>query len=436
MNRWMVRAAAVMAIALFTACDDDPMGGVAVDRVDVGPAQQTLAVGDSTELTAVPLAAGGDVVAGVVFWRSLNPTVATVRASGGKAVIVAKAPGVARIEAESGGQAGHAYVTVAAAAQVASVDLQPATLVVVVGQSVPVEAVARGADGQVIAGRPVTWTVSPGGRAAVTPNAAGRATVTGHTEGQAVVRATIDGITAEAELQVVTTMPQPAPEILHLYFLRQRRGIYTNQLLDVKPTLTAVGRNGAVPNPVVRWSVEDATIAVVDENGNLRGIRSGTTKVRATVGSLTATMQVTVFEPQPVPVTFDLTYDWWDGQWRTQAPVGAESWTDGDGVSHQISLWLTDGSVTLLENDRYVRRLHVKGWAMVDGVQTVVIERELVDEGSVGIIVGGETGYTMHSSTTPDLVWTLVGWYEAGHLRMRAAVGTAATADYLLRMRQ
>jgi hypothetical protein len=147
-------------------------------------------------------------------------------------------------------------------------------------------------------------------------------------------------------------------------------------------------------------------------------------------------MQLTVFQPAPLPVTWDLTYDWWDGQWRMAALVGTEMWTDAHGAEHEVLLWLTGGSLTLLEDDRYVRRLQVTGWATVNGASMLVIQRELVDEGSVSIIVGGETGYWMHSSTTPGDVWKVTGWHDAGHLRMQTALGTAATADYLLRMRQ
>src|SRR5690606_15182214 len=101
---WMRRAAAVLSIVMLAACEDDPTSTVRVDRVEVGPADQVLVVGDSTTITAVPMTAAGDVVVEQVVWRSVNPAVATVRVSGGTAVVAAKAPGVARIEAEAGGR--------------------------------------------------------------------------------------------------------------------------------------------------------------------------------------------------------------------------------------------------------------------------------------------------------------------------------------------
>lgn len=46
MNKWLVRAAAVLSVVLLSACDEDPTGAARVDRVEVGPADQVLVVGD------------------------------------------------------------------------------------------------------------------------------------------------------------------------------------------------------------------------------------------------------------------------------------------------------------------------------------------------------------------------------------------------------
>ena len=55
----------------------------------------------STTITAVPLTADGDVVVEPVMWRNLRPDIATVVVNGGTAIVTARAPGVARIEAEA-----------------------------------------------------------------------------------------------------------------------------------------------------------------------------------------------------------------------------------------------------------------------------------------------------------------------------------------------
>jgi trimeric autotransporter adhesin len=530
MTGWLVRTAAVLGLAGLAACSDDPTGTVRVDRVEVGPADQVLVVGDSTTITAVPLTAGGDVVVGVVLWRSLSPAVATLEVSGGTASVKAKSPGIARIEAESGGRMGFVNVTVVSAPQVASVTLQPTTLVLEMAQEAAIQAVARTAAGAVIAGRAVTWTVTGTG-VTITPAATpGWATVTAHTTGTAVVRATIDGVVGEAEVQVVTTAPPPAQvatvtitpsgfslpenhetpleaiardasgaivagrpvtwtstssavatitpigvssfatllaksagttviratvdgitaemtfqvtaappppsEIFHLFFSPNYRGIWTNQLLDFSAHLVALGATGSVADPAVTWAVDDPTIAVVDESGNVRGLTAGTTKVRATAGSLEAVAEVTVFQPVAGTVVYDLTFDWRDSQWHMAPQVGTETWTDASGVDHEVALWPVDGTLTMTPDGSYERTLVLKGWATVNGTHTVVIEREVVDSGVYGIMVGGESGYWMHSATTPDHVYAIVAAYNAGDVIMRAEVGTAPMLEYLFRMRQ
>ena len=531
MNKWMRRAAAVLSIAMLTACEDDPTGTVRVDRVEVGPVDQVLVVGDTTTITAVPMTADGDVVVEQVVWRNMRPDLATVVVNGGTAVVAAKAPGVARIEAAAGGRTGFVNVTVHAAPQVATVTVLPATLVLEAGQDAALEAVARTADGEIITDRPVTWTVEGEGVLVTPAAAAGWATVSAQLYGNATVRATIDGITGEAAVQVVATAPppvqvatveispsnfslpvnhetplqaiakdaagtiisgrpvtwsstaesvasitpigvsqfasllarvegqaviratvdgitaeitvqvttlQPPPQtVLYLSFYPYQRGIWVNQVLDFSQHLVATGRDGRIEDPEVTWTVADTTIAVVDQDGNVRGLSKGTTEVRASVGdSLHAWALVTVFASAQGPRVYDLTYDWWDGQWRMASMVGTEQWTDPNGNVRDVQLWAIEGTLTLMDDGTYERVMILHGWAVVNGVNQVVIERPVVDSGTYTILVGGATGYSMQSSTTPGYTYALLPAYNAGHATMRAAVGTAAEQDYLFRMRQ
>ncbi|HEX2167434.1 MAG TPA: Ig-like domain-containing protein [Longimicrobiales bacterium] len=523
MTRW-----AVLSIVLLAACNEDPTGTARVARVDVSAADQVLVVGDSATLTALALTAGGDVVVGQMLWRTLSPAVATLEVSGGSAVVKARAPGVARIEAESGGRKGSVDVTVIAAPVVAAVTLLPTTLVLEAGQTAAIQAVAATGEGDVVTGRAVTWAVTG---TAVTVNAGtpGWATVTAHTTGEAVIRATIDGIAGEADVQVVTATPPPpqvatveiapsgfslpvnhetplqaiakdaagnmisglpvtwtstadavasitpigvsafasllaksagtvtiratvagvtgelalqvtaapppANEPMYLFFSSTHRGIWVNQLLDFSQFLTGHGRNGPIEDPDVIWSVEDPAIAVVDENGNVRGLTAGTTRIRATAGDVVGATLVTVFQPVPSPVVYDLTGDWWDGQWHMPAQVGEETWTDDNGTEHDVPLWATGGTLTLADDGDYERVLVLQGWVTVDGTARLVVERQVVDRGSASIMVGGETGYWMHSETTPGYVYALVA-HQPGNLIMRAEVGTAPELSYMFRMRQ
>ena len=530
MDRSKARAWAVTMIALFAACSDDPTSVTQVARIEVGPADAVIAVGDSVELTALAVTADGDVVVGPVQWRSLNPTTATLRVGEGKAVVEGKAAGTAWIEATSGGRAGTVKVTVTAAQQVAEVELQPATLVLQEGQEAAVQAVARAASGAVIEGRTVTWSVEGVSVTIAPTGTAGWATVTADAEGGAIIRATIDGVTAAADVQVVaaspppaqvasvtitpssfslpvqhetplqaiakdaagaiiaglpvtwvstadavasitpigvspfatllglsagttriratvggvtgeitvqiTAAPPPAQQVMYLFVIPSQRGIWIDQVLDYSQHLSAIGRDGRIDNPAVTWTVEDPSIASVDAAGRVHGLKKGTTRLHVSSGAAQATAQITVFEPWNGTVAFDLTYDWWDMMWHAVSPVGSETWTDEAGVAHEVELYPTIGSLTLATDGRYERVLRLQGWANVDGSARLVIDREVRDVGVSSIMVGGETGFRMISETTPGLTYEVVQAYNAGHVIMRAAIGTAAVQDYLFRMRQ
>jgi alpha-amylase len=190
----------------------------------------------------------------------------------------------------------------------------------------------------VISGRAVTWFSTAQAVATVTPiGVSPFATFLAKAAGTTTIRATVDGITAEITV-TVTAGPPPADQLWYLFFAGSNRGIWTNQLIDMRQFLTGYGPNGTVANPAVVWSIDDPAIAAIDENGNVRGLTKGTTRVRATAGNVVATTLVTVYQPMPGPVVYDLTYDWWTGEWHMPPTVGTETWTDGNGVDHQVEL--------------------------------------------------------------------------------------------------
>jgi uncharacterized protein YjdB len=529
MPRHFVRYAAALVLAL-AACSDDPTGLIAVDRVEVEPGDQALAVGDSVAVTAVALAADGDPVGADVEWRSLNTDVATVRAAGGAAMIVAQSEGTVRIEAVAGGRTGVINITVREA-QVGSVQILPETLVLEAGAQLAVQAEVRSTTGAVLGGRTIAWSVEPAGTITVTAGANGWATVTALEAGTATVRAVVEGAAGQAFVQVVAAMPppqqiasvvitpgafslpvgtettlqaiakaadgsivngrpvtwttssatiaaltpitgspfagiraagagtvtiravidgvagettvqvsaqQPPPQqAAYLFFNTGQRGIWVNQSLSLSESLRALNASGSpVALPAVTWSVLDGTIATVDANGAVRGLRPGTTKVRATSGTLVDELEITVFAPLGDVAVFDLTYDWWDDQWHMPPQIGTEQWTDENGVTFDVTLYALAGSLTVSSNGSYERVLRIEGWIHSAQGARKVVDREQVDRGQSGIIVGGETGYTMHSATTPGYVWQLVAAGNAGHAIMRAVIGTAPMHEYMFRLRQ
>lgn len=202
-----VAALTAAAAAAVLACGgDDPCDSVAgpavVTSVEVTPDDPTVALGTSLQLTATPRSACGNRVADAqVAWSSGTPSVASVSPSG---MVTGEGIGTAVITATSEGVSASVTATVAPP-QVASVEVAPAQATIAAGETVTLAATARDAGGDVITGRPVTW--STGSAAVATVSAAG--VVTGEAPGGPVtITATIEGVAGTAAISV-TAAPGP-----------------------------------------------------------------------------------------------------------------------------------------------------------------------------------------------------------------------------------
>jgi len=177
-----------------------------VVAVAVTPAARTLAVGETTQLSAAPTdAAGNDLADRPVTWSSDNRQVATVSDAG---VVTAVGEGGTVIRATSEGHLGMASITVRAV-PVASVEVSPGTRTLQVGESVQLSATPRDAGGAALPGRPVRWASSAEGVARVTAD--GRVTAVG--PGSATITASSGGVSGNGSVTVPTpAAPAPAVE--------------------------------------------------------------------------------------------------------------------------------------------------------------------------------------------------------------------------------
>src|SRR5207302_2551351 len=142
-----------------------------------------------------------------VTWSSSNTSVATVSSSG---LVTGVTPGSATITATSEGKSGKASVTVTNI-PVASVDVTPATAMVQAGQTVPLTATPRDANGAALSGRAVTWSSNNTSVAMVSSSGL----VSGVTPGSATITATSEGKSGTASITVtnipVATLSVSAP---------------------------------------------------------------------------------------------------------------------------------------------------------------------------------------------------------------------------------
>ncbi len=208
----------VLAVALLAACSSGesagpppPSGPAPVASVTVSPAQITVEVGSTAQLTAQTRDAAGNVLTGrTVSWSSSNASVATVDGSG---VVRGVAAGPATITATSEGRSGTAAADVRSP-PISTIEIAPAPGAVAAGLTLQLTATAKAANGTTLAGKTFTWASSNEAIARV--NTTGL--VTGVTGGEATISASAEGVTGRSTITVTPASPvaitQVAPATL------------------------------------------------------------------------------------------------------------------------------------------------------------------------------------------------------------------------------
>jgi uncharacterized protein YjdB len=166
-----------------------------VSTVEVLPPAVAARLGDRLTLQAIVHTNDGSVVTDrPVVWSSQAPAVATVDGSGNVSTLSA---GTATIVATAEGESGQSVITVAPS-PVATVEVQPPTAAIGVGDSIRFQAVLRASDGGVLQNRLVTWTT--GDPSVISLASTGW--VHALQVGSATVSATSEGRTGQATISV------------------------------------------------------------------------------------------------------------------------------------------------------------------------------------------------------------------------------------------
>ena len=173
----------------------------------VALSNSALPVGGSATATATVIDSVGNTLSGLtVTWMSSNNAVASVDGSGH---VTALLGGSANISATVVGITGSAPLSVTASAvSVASVSVSLNLSTLTVGQLGQATAVARDANGAVVSGHPVTWSISSGA-AVASVNSTGL--VSALSAGSAQIMATVGGVSNVASLTVNAAPTTPPP---------------------------------------------------------------------------------------------------------------------------------------------------------------------------------------------------------------------------------
>ena len=228
---------------------------------------------------------GRPVPATAVTWRSTNPSVATVNASG---LVTSVAPGTTNIIAESGTTSAQAEVTVRQRASSITITPSEATLTFL-GQTIALAAQVRDANGNPM-NVPVTWSARSPNIVNVNP-ATGVAFATG--DGEGVIFATAEGGVREAITITVRRVPRriilsPAPLVL---MGGQSRLVTASVTDEGGQPITVVGP--------IQWSSTNPAVATVNSSGVVTGVGQGEARIIARHSSAEGILDVTVSGTAP-----------------------------------------------------------------------------------------------------------------------------------------
>jgi uncharacterized protein YjdB len=260
-----------------------------VQTVVVTPTVDTLGIGTEKQHTAVLRDAAGTVLTGrAITWNSANVAIATVSSAG---IVTGQAPGTTTISATSEGRAGTATVLVLARLA-GAVTLSPATSTLIVGATQPLTTQITDTLGNLLSGRPVTYSSSA--PTVATVNTLG--VVTAISAGSARITATSEGKSGTATIDVInepvaTLAVTPATVAL---------------LTGATQALTVVARSASglvLAGRTVTYTSGAPNIATVSATGLVTAIAPGTALVLAVVDGVAATAIITVRLPAIATLT-------------------------------------------------------------------------------------------------------------------------------------
>jgi uncharacterized protein YjdB len=261
--------------------------------VRITPRPSTLEEGSTVQLAATSFDENDAVVNATVVWTSTDPARATVNISGQVTAVRSHADAVHIVAtATLGGiTVADTLEVVIVQAPVATISLTFAKATVEIGEVIAAQAIVSDAHGNILSGRPLTWSSDSPTVAQV--NSEGL--VTGVSIGATTIRVASGAIAAAAPLTVVrqtvgSVTVTPSAVTLSIG--------QTQQLVA-----TVKDRRGVVlTDRFVGWASSNFLIASVNSAGRVTAVSAGTATIQASSEGIFGTAQVTVTDPRSVTI--------------------------------------------------------------------------------------------------------------------------------------
>ena len=278
----------VVMLMPFAAC------GVSVSTIEMD-ATLSLNVGETKTLTPIVLPA--NATDKTLSWKSSDASVATVDADGN---VTGVSEGTAIIRASAGLATATCTVTVTDPANqtilATGVTLSPSALRMNTGESATITPTVSPSNAT---DQSVTWTSSDTDKATVTQAGvvlalkAGTVTITATTTAVGVGNEH-KSATAIVNIEGDDYVPPVIVDVTGVSLNRETMSLFVGDIGQLSATVEPEDAT----NKNVTWSTSNATVADVDENGNVEAKAKGTATITVTTedGNKTATCQVTVSE--------------------------------------------------------------------------------------------------------------------------------------------
>ena len=259
-----------LAGAFTLSCGPEEEPIVEVSGISLSQSSVSIARGGKTSLTAT--VQPSNATDKTVTWTSSNSSVATVNNGNVTAVSV----GTATITATASGKTASCEVTVTPKG-ITSIRLDKGAASMNYKEVLTLVATVEPSDAD---DKTLTWTSSDENVATVDN---GKITAVG--KGSAVITASAGTLKVTCQVTVIYPVNSVSLD-------KSTAQIEEEETVSLKATVDTED-----PDVKVEWSSDDTSVASVDENGTVTGMRLGTATVTATVGDKSATCQVTVKEP-------------------------------------------------------------------------------------------------------------------------------------------
>jgi len=239
-----------------------------VATIDLAPTPDTIVIGGTSQLTATIKDAAGNVLTDrAVTWTSDNDLIASVSSTG---LVTSKSVGSATITATVEGKSATAKIVVIPV-PVSTVSVTPTSASLVIGGTVQLNATAKDAAGNALAGRTITWTTSDANVATVSTSGL----VTAVAVGSATITATSEGKTATVPI-TVTVAP-----VATVAVSPSNVSLLPGATTQLSATLSDANGH-TLTGRTVTWTSSDNSKATVNASGLVTGVAYGQVTITAT----------------------------------------------------------------------------------------------------------------------------------------------------------